>query len=205
MGGCFVPSNDITNLYTISAGSTKSPSGYYQIVLSDYSSQLGSSVIVGVSGPASPSGLVYVTIHLDYGLKGSKATGWTKGAGTSTGTQACYGLYSGTCPGLVLDDPQSYSFNTPATTVTSTNHFKKDPGIAGLVQNTDGTPVPNMQVLILDSNGKTVATLTTDSDGVYAWQYKYTGKPTTYTVSVPAYKLQQSVTFKSNNFVIVNF
>jgi hypothetical protein len=65
--------------------------------------------------------------------------------------------------------------------------------------------MPNVEVLILDSKGKTVATLTTDSDGVYSWQYKYTGSPTTYTVSIPAYKLSQSVTFKANNFVIVNF
>lgn len=62
-----------------------------------------------------------------------------------------------------------------------------------------------LQVLIVDSKGKTVATLTTDADGAYLWQYKYTGHPTTFTVKVSAYNLQTTVTFKSNNFVIVTF
>ena len=45
----------------------------------------------------------------------------------------------------------------------------------------------------------------TDADGWYMWQYKYTGKPTTFTVKLPAYDLSQSVIMKSNKFLIVNF
>jgi hypothetical protein len=45
----------------------------------------------------------------------------------------------------------------------------------------------------------------TDADGWYMWQYKYTGKASTFTVKLPAYNLQQSVTLKSNAFVVVNF
>ena len=58
---------------------------------------------------------------------------------------------------------------------------------------------------IWDSNTKKVASLTTDQHAWYAWQYKYTGKAATFTVKLPKYGKSQSVTSKSNGFVVVNF
>jgi hypothetical protein len=37
------------------------------------------------------------------------------------------------------------------------------------------------------------------------YQYKHTGKVATYLVKLPNYNKQQSVTLKSNSFVVVNF
>ncbi len=44
-----------------------------------------------------------------------------------------------------------------------------------------------------------------DENGWYLWNYKYTGKATTFTVKLPAYGQSKSVTLKSNGFVIANF
>jgi len=35
--------------------------------------------------------------------------------------------------------------------------------------------------------------------------YKHIGKAATFTVKLPDYKLQQSVTLKANSFVVVNY
>src|SRR5262249_49916414 len=91
-------------------------------------------------------------------------------------------------------------------TVMSENSFKRDPGIAGLVQHADTLdPVTGTSVKIYDAKNSLMASLTTDQDGWYMWQYKYTGKATTFTVKVPAYDLTQSVTLKSNAFIISSF
>ena len=65
--------------------------------------------------------------------------------------------------------------------------------------------MPNVKVQIYDSSNKLLATVYTDADGWYMWQYKYTGKAATFTVKLPAYNLAQSVTLKSNGFLLVNF
>lgn len=61
--GCFLPSGDITSIFTIDPKS---------IALEDYTNGY---VEITVSGSVPGSGLVYVTIHLDYGLK--KTVGYT--------------------------------------------------------------------------------------------------------------------------------
>ena len=45
----------------------------------------------------------------------------------------------------------------------------------------------------------------TDADGWYMWSYKYAGKATSFTVKLPAYGLQQTVTLKSNGYLSVPF
>ena len=52
---------------------------------------------------------------------------------------------------------------------------------------------------------KLVATVYTDQDGWYQWAYKYTGKAATFTVKLAAYGASQSVTLKSNGFLVVSF
>src|SRR2546425_2602684 len=110
----------------------------------------------------------------------------------------------------VLDD-QTYSFSetdgSPDNQVaSSTNAFKKDPGIAGLVQKANTELVANVPVTIYDSAGKAIYTTRTDADGWYLWEYKYNGKATTFTVKLGSpYASQQTVTMKSNAFVLVSF
>ena len=50
-----------------------------------------------------------------------------------------------------------------------------------------------------------LVTVYSDADGWYLWEYKYTGKAATFTVKLPAYSLSQTVTLKSNGFLVVNF
>jgi len=37
------------------------------------------------------------------------------------------------------------------------------------------------------------------------WAYTYTGKPATFTVNLSAYNKSQTVTLKSNGFLVVSF
>ena len=175
-----------------------------QVTLSTYTDTngngsvgFGDTVTVAVTFQ-SPTGFAYVNIHVDYGLKGT--TGWTKGINNAAQN-------SGGLP--TIPDFQSYAFSftdgiSDSATVQSTNVFKRDPGVAGLILNSAGDPVPNVQVQIY-LNGKLLRTVDTDEDGWYMWQYKYTGKPATFTVKLPTYSLAQSGTLKSNGFVVVSF
>ncbi|MDG6905694.1 MAG: hypothetical protein JRN20_07920 [Nitrososphaerota archaeon] len=69
--GCFSPSSMLSG-FTVSGTNTKTPSGATSILITDYNPQeLGSVVTMTVSGVVPSSGLVYVTIHLSYGLRGT--------------------------------------------------------------------------------------------------------------------------------------
>ena len=111
----------------------------------------------------------------------------------------------------ILND-QTYSFSetdgSPDNqTASSENVFKKDPGIAGLVLKASGDPVAKVPVLIYDASHKLVFSTATDQDGWYQWEYKYTGKATTFTVKLGGLYTghEETVTIKSNGYVAVNF
>lgn len=88
----------------------------------------------------------------------------------------------------------------------SENVFKRDPGIGGVVLKSATTePIPGVTAEIYDSSGKLVASLVTDINGWFMWQFKMTGKAADYTVKLPAYGLSQTVTLKANGYAIVNF
>lgn len=198
--GCYVPSGLVTGL-SISAPGPLSPSKAPTIVLGNYGTSpvIGTTTVtVTVKGSFPSTGLVYVFMHLDYGLK--QTTNWMKQTSPLNAAKST----------VLITDPQSYAFSAdvvPGQKVASTNSFKKDPGIAGVVTDSNGNPLSNVQVLILDSRGvKTLATLTTDGQGFYSWQYKYTGSPTMFTIKVgPPINVIKSVAMKSNNFIVVNF
>jgi hypothetical protein len=50
-----------------------------------------------------------------------------------------------------------------------------------------------------------LGTVYTDADGWYMFNYKYTGKATSFTVKVPSLGAEQTVTLKSNGFLVVSF
>jgi hypothetical protein len=176
-----------------------------QVTLASYSDTNGNGS-VGFGDTAtvsvafsSPSGFAYANIHVDYGLKGT--INYSKDANNNA--------IDATTLAIRIPDKQSYTFSendgtTDSQSVSSRNSFKRDPGVAGLVRRS-GTdaPVPNAQVVISGDGKK--QTVSTDDDGWYMWQYKYTGKPTTFTVTLPAYNLAQTVPLKSNGFVVVIF
>jgi hypothetical protein len=173
------------------------------VTLADYGANptFATKVTRDVTFTADSTGFAYVNIHVDYGLKGT--TGYAKGG--ASGNDAV----DSTNQSIVkIPDKQSYTFTesdgtTSSATVQSENVFKKDPGIGGLVLRSTGDPVSNVQVTVA-GDGKT-ATVYTDQDGWYMWQYKYTGKATTFNITLPAYKLSQSVAVKSNAFVVASF
>jgi len=79
--GCFVPSDPISG-FTISGTGSVTASGALRVRLRDFACQTPPtpvsscrSVTVTVSGTVPSSGLVYVTLHLDYGLKGKSGFG----------------------------------------------------------------------------------------------------------------------------------
>jgi hypothetical protein len=189
---CLVPGTEIKNS---TAGVTLAS---YTDTNHDNVVGFGDTATVSVSF-SSPTNFAYANIHVDYGLKGT--TNYSKNS-TNDAIDA-------TSLAIRIKDYQSYTFSetdgTPdSQTVSSRNTFKRDPGIAGLVQTTTGDPRPGVAVEIWQGKTK-YATLTTDADGWYLWEYKWTGKAVTFTVKLPQYGKSQDVTLKSNGFVIVSF
>jgi hypothetical protein len=160
---------------------------------------------------APEDGLVYVRIHMTYGLKGLAGS---CARGTTSPPQAtCQSpranLLIGDAPTVGYEQYQ-FSFNGPNDSgggkVESYNEFKKNPGIGGLVASTStGLPFTNAKADIYQGNSK-VGTVYTDADGWYMWTYKYTGKAATFTVKLPNNgNAQQSATLKSNGYLSINF
>lgn len=156
--------------------------------------------LVTITGTVPSSGLVVVTIHLDYGLK--TVSGYSQGL---SGKAVHY-----------LDPNKSIFDNTPyvfsfhdgvsgSLEIRNINIFKHDPGFAGIVTDASGTPVAGVKVEIRGPTGALLATVYTDEDGFYFFYYKYTGKAATFTVKLPSYGKSQSVTVKPNTVVQVNF
>lgn len=145
------------------------------------------------------TGLVYVRIHLDYGLK--KEVGYTKGG--SSGNDA---LKSGA---NILDlTPYSFSFSDDTDpidtqTIQNMNVFKHDPGFAGIVTDGDCNPIEGVDVQIRDSAKNLLAIVTTDEDGFYFFFYKHKGKAATYYITAEG--ITQSVTVKTNGLAAVDF
>lgn len=78
--------------------------------------------------------------------------------------------------------------------------------------NSKGDPVKNAKVQIFLGTSKTAtATVYTDEDGWYMWQYKWTGKAASFVVKmIPPlpYKQttqSQTVTLKANGYLVINF
>jgi hypothetical protein len=210
-GGCYIPSPSLPGYTITTAGGTESASGADVIVLGDYTAQpedgklIDSFTTVTVVGKVPSTGLLYVTIHLDYGLK--KSDGWV---GSDTNGDNKYDQASNV--GVILASPQPYTFSYhnadsgDTRNPQSYNEFKKNPGTAGMTTQKDtGNPKASVRTELWNPAGTLVQSALTDSDGFYMLTYKHTGKAAVYKVKVPEFKLEQSVTLKANGFVIVNF
>jgi len=214
-GGCFQPGASLSGFTITTDGGNRSPGGFPVILRSDFSTpNLGDTTSVHVSGTVPSTGLLYVTIHLDYGLK--KVTGWQQATNGTTAQGPDTNL-DGTLDGLgggpiFIDSPEPYDFGfsaggpTHTSTPASCNKFKKNPGVHGITTKaTDGDPVPNLRVQLIGPTGVRVATTTTDSDGAYRFAYKHKGKAATYTVKLPDQGKSKTVTLKSGGFARADF
>jgi hypothetical protein len=188
---CLTPGNPVTS-------SADPPT----VALSDYGG--GSTIDVDVTFEFPSTGFAHITVHLNYGLKhlASKCRPDNKID------------VNVTCDLPQSEDidnhaPYTFSFSngeSGSATVENENVVKNDPGIAGLVTSAaTGDPVAGAMVEIYNSSGRKLVTMYSDADGWYQWTYKHTGKAAAFVVRLPAYNLQQTVTLKSNSYVIVNF
>jgi len=197
---CLSPSGELANSST-------------QVTLANYSPNtppdgFGKITTVTIHVPALSGGFAYINIHLDYGLKWT--TGYAKG-GLSGNDAVKFTDQTKT----LIKDKLTYAFSDTTNgtvTITSINAFKRDPGIGGLVLNANGDPVVNAKVAIYLGTAKTpTATVYTDEDGWYMWQYKWTGKAATFAVKMtPPLPYQQTtqtqnVTLKANGYLVVSF
>ena len=203
--GCFsLTGNDITSQFSITGTSTITPSGAPGIGLSDYGSSptVGTSAVtLTINGNLPASGIVFVTIHLDYGLKGN--SGYGKGASSNAINPAT--------SAVLIPNLGSYTFSatgadssgaTYSQAVQNENIFKQDPGFAGLVLDSGSNPIAGATVKIYGSSGNLIGTATTDVNGFYSFQYK-TGKSATFTLQ--AIGISKVATLKANSFVEVDF
>jgi hypothetical protein len=196
---CLSPSGELAN-----AGTQVTMQTYDGINSPPYSYDFTKSTEITIHVPATTNGFAYINIHLDYGLKGT--TGYQKNGATNAAE-----LY----PELIkkITDLKQYAFSDDTNgtvNITSTNTFKRDPGIGGLVLDQYGDPVVGATIVIKQGT-KVMYTGTTDEDGWYMWQYKWVGKRVTMTIYVtpPGNKYDPvapiNVELKSNGYVVVDF
>jgi hypothetical protein len=221
--GCFVPSPSLSGCTITTEGGNLSTSGNPIIQIGDYSPQnVGTGTThVHVSGCNVPaSGLLYVTIHLDYGLK--KTTGWTQNA--IFNDKRAVHVPTGTSPftdalSVIILNPQGYPFGwtesnsatSASETPQSSNTFKNNPGVlvqtiksATALINPEG-PVAGVKAQLYGPTNKLIATGTTDVNGVVFFNYKSTGKTADYKVKLPDYGLEVTVKLKANGFALGSF
>jgi hypothetical protein len=183
-----------------------------QITLNEYDAGFGDTETATITIPEGFVGVVYVNVHLDYGLKGT--IGWTKidAPNPPDNDSDSDDAYNATL-GLTQLSPMTFAFgvsngSSSTDSVQSINAFKKNPGVGGNVFKAlsalDKDPVVNVKVQVYQGT-KLVGTVYTDADGWYMWSYKYTGKPTTFTVKLPAYGKSLSMTLKSNGYLQMDF
>jgi hypothetical protein len=215
--GCFVPGDNVSADIAAEGGQF-SASGNPVIKLTVYNATAGTYVgdtaTITVNGTVPSTGTAYITIHLDYGLKGTP--GWNKsadGLDTAINTTVPPAPTGGK---IEIKSPQDYLFFwvygsvQDEETPESINNFKKFAGFGGVVQDCNAIPTEGVKVEILSPTGTLLPgadQLFTDADGIYLLAYKHTGKQANYTVQLPAYlpELKQTVPVKSNSFALVNF
>jgi len=191
MDGCYMPLDGIDG-FIITGTDTVTPNGSLGIALDDY---VGESVTITVSGTVPETGLAYLRIHLDYGLK--KDVGYTRDGSNNAekpiGTDAIVDLSDYE---FVVSDGMD-----DAVIIQNENAFKKIPGFGGMVVNGDDDPVYPANVTITGPSGSTI--VATDEDGFYYLYYKHKGKEATFTVSCSTQS--ETVVMKANKYVEVNF
>jgi uncharacterized repeat protein (TIGR01451 family) len=193
--GCFRHSDELSG-FTVTGTDTLTPSGALGIELSDH---VNGFVTITVTGTVPASGLVYVTIHLDYGLK--KEVDYQKSGSDGAihpdpvKTIPNYNDYMFSVAGDLVD----------SQVVQNMNVFKRNPGFGGIVVDSSGNPIPYVVVQIYGPDGKLIGTTVTDGDGYWFFYWKHKGKEANYTIKIPMFGKEKTVTLKANKFAEVNF
>ena len=144
------------------------------------------------------TGVAYVNIHLDYGVKGNftdmspidgSVDRYDPAVNSTTAGYDARKDNTTQTGDFALLDCTPYTFTsvnggTRSDTVYNRNVFKKVTGGFGRAhQSSDGKGFPGVLAkLIRNSTKAVVATSTTDLDGYYFLNYKHTGKAEKYTI-----------------------
>ena len=200
--GCYAPWPSVPGFDTTTYAMTPtSPAGNQIITPEDYTTKaIGSSTTVTVSGVVPSSGVVYVTIHLDYGLK--KTGGWMRGAQVlNPANGLLYYTMSNSALGLTILGVQPYHFertvgaDTVGTDPESYNEVKKVNGFQGWVTSLEaGDPIAGVKVKVKDPYGVVLGTVYTDENGYYRLPYNTIKNGLIYTVKFPEYLTTFKVT-----------
>lgn len=212
--GCYAPWPSVPGFNnTTQAMSPTSPAGNQIITPEDYATKtMSSSTTVTVSGVVPDTGVVYVTIHLDYGLK--KTGGWMKGTQTLNPVNGLlYYNMTNSASGLTILGLQPYHFERTVgsdivgTDPESYNAVKKVNGFQGWVTSLDtGDPIAGVKVKIKDPYGVVLGTVYTDENGYYRLRYNTIKNGLIYTVKFPDYLTTFKVTRpKGAPAIITNF
>jgi hypothetical protein len=150
--GSFVPSDEITRKFTITGTNTKTPSGRLGIKLTDYNSSK-QSVTITVTGPVPTSGLVYVNLHLDYGLMGTV---------NYTNARNDDALNASNPSQVVIPNNGSYIFRVSGSmidnqTILNENVFNRIPDRGGKVEDRRSNPRQGFNVQVYNLYHKLLA------------------------------------------------
>lgn len=95
---------------------------------------------------------------------------------------------------------------TNTQTVQNQNVFKNDPGFTGLVTDINNdNPVQGVTVEFYQPDGTFIRSTVTDEVGYFSYHYKHKGKAAEFTVSLPDYGLEDTVTIKKVKFSFSEF
>ncbi|NYT15936.1 MAG: leucine-rich repeat protein [Methanomassiliicoccales archaeon] len=192
--GCLVPGTDVSSLFNISPTSI---SWMY-----DGSDVFREYAQITLTASDEYCGFLYINLHLDYGLKKNIGSLSPTFDNDATGTQLI--IEQGYQYGFSVQGPGSFSADDE---VMNSNVFKRDPGFGGLVLDVDGDPIAGAEVEIWRDD-TLIGTALTDEDGWFMYEYKHTGKPTTFTLKLfidGELTREESVTVKANSFSLVIF
>jgi hypothetical protein len=172
----------------------------FKCFVPDLDSEIYTGGLEGLSGLTDPGGFLYVTVHVDYGLKGT--TGYLPNLNNDA-------LDAADEVTVLIPNFSDYIFSVSGSqndsqTIQSSNNFKKIPGFGGLVTDDVGNPVAGAPVRIT-LDGAWLGEATTDEDGWYMFVYKYLGKPADYTVMLLDTEQSDSGALKANKFAEANF
>jgi hypothetical protein len=122
---------------------------------------------------------IYVTIHLDFGLK--KTNSWVKGKNSDALSDPDF---NPNYPDILNETEFIFdsSIVDSNDSIINSNSFKNLKGFGGLVLDEFGGGVQGEEVSLYDSEGVLIETMITDENGWYWSDYRHKGKTADYTL-----------------------
>lgn len=168
-------------------------------------------------------GKFYVNAHLDYGLKGGGTDGvdadaaadrYDIGAADGVGFDAMVNVDAGDATVVAVNQCTPYTFSDTGSeksdTVFSSNVFKRIAGVFGQTTNrATGQAITGVTATLTAKSARSiVAVAASDADGYVVLNYKHTGKPATFTVTldIPGVgRVSRDVTLRANGWAETSY